>query len=142
MDITQPRLTVEAKRWMADQVNSGIATPSNVICDIKVHVKSIYRYAIKVRRKRALMDCSGRPRSLDEQCLQELQEYLLGNPGLSVAEINSFVRKYQLEVFCFNRNITINDIDEDLMPKKLSRRSIVRYVHRVVPSYIINGNAY
>ncbi len=96
---------------------------------------------MKVRNHSVLMRCGGRPRKLDDASMDVLKAYLTANPNQTVPQIKRFMLGLQRAVVCRYRRIQEEDITEEIEPRPLSHRTVLRYVRAVQPGYAIGGNS-
>ena len=79
VDLRGVPLTLEQKRWFANEINENFLDPADLAKRFKLHVKTIVRYARMVREGGVLSEGLGRPKLLDIKCENELVKDLSNN---------------------------------------------------------------
>lgn len=130
-------LTVADKVAIGQEINSKLTSPFQHPLHNKLSVKTLYSYARKLRKHMPLMESEGRPTLLDADGMAALAEFLINNQGLKVAALRNYIYDLQLKTYCKRRRMSIEDIVKEESPKKMSRRTVIRYVKKLVPTYTI-----
>lgn len=75
-----------------------------------------------------LKDEGGRPRSIDTEGMEAVGQFLLTQQRMSWKVIVKFMIEQQRRTWCRNRRLVYEDIPNSDWPKRLSRRTILRYL--------------
>ena len=128
-------ISVETKFIVASAINKKIHSPYCSPLRSSISIKTLDSYAKKIRCGKALMEREGRPGSIDEEGKAALKEFLLQNPNLKVHQIKSFLYPWQLKAYFRRRRLSLEQVSNEIRPKKISSRSVVRYTKKLFPNY-------
>jgi hypothetical protein len=119
------------KRALGTLASSRYGGAYRVAKEVKICRRTIQNYSYKIKNRLVLKESGGKPKSVDTRGLQELGDYLHSHRQLKWKLLVKFMIEKQRQSWCRYRNIVYEDVSEADWPKRLSRRTILRYLHQL-----------
>jgi hypothetical protein len=124
-DLSRTILTVEQKKWVGEQVNSGACKPKQLEERLNLKLSTILKYAYCLRKRGYLCAAAGRPRCLDVISVETLKARTkpvlcskrVHKESIQTEHVRTVARSY----------VRI----DNFMVKRMSKRSMERYSTRV-----------
>ncbi len=123
--------SVNRKRSWGEFASSRYGGPNRLSKMVPVSRRTLQNYSYKVKNRLVLKDEGGRPRSIDGEGVEKLCEFLNSRGRVVWKVLVGFVIELQRQSWCRYRNIMYNDSSEVSWPKRISRRSILRYLETI-----------
>jgi len=124
-DLSEKRLTVLEKKWIADQILKGRISAYKMAKEIKLRYKTVHHYAVQVQKQLNMEENDGRPRALDQESISRLEDLTLQIAwGLENPRSDTEWRNLVKSEYLATRQ---RKFPTCLSHPKLSRRSIRRY---------------
>jgi hypothetical protein len=121
-------LPLSSKVTVAARVMDGTHTVRSQSVQYEISKRSVFRYVNKVKYKRALHDGCGRPKTFDETSIDALRPIFDQAPHPPRETIIQLFTEEQKKTWCRLHHATLEDINEEFGPPKLSKTTIRRYL--------------
>ncbi len=117
-----------SKTAIAEKLMSGTTSIRKLSEEHHISKRSVSRYANKLAYHRPLYEGNGRPKVLDKLSMTVLQGYIDQIPQPSREDIIEQFLIEQKKSWCRLHHTTIDLITDEFGPKKMSARTILRYI--------------
>jgi hypothetical protein len=132
------RVDVQIKRLTGHKIIDRQTSTNEASRALKVNIRTVQRYAYKIKNQIPVFETSGRPRVLDYDHFNRLVDFIAELPQENLSENRLLVKKFRelsKETLIRRLRNTYGDIDEDVVVVPYSCSSRKRYCLQAIAIY-------